>query len=182
MERKRQREIALAAIAIALIAVAAFRIRTAVSGNPANRASQGAAANRHDQSNQKGQVTAVDLQALEAERPEPVEGTRNPFRFRPKPAPPPPPSPEGPLVPSPGAMVGPLEPPQLPRIPLKFIGWVQGEKTGRVAVLTDGRGVIYGRENQIILGRYRILKIGVESIDLAYLDGRGRQTIPKTGQ
>lgn len=79
-------------------------------------------------------------------------------------------------------MVGPLEPPQLPRIPLKFIGQMQSEKTGRVAVLTDGRGVIYGRENQIILGRYRILKIGVESIELAYLDGGGRQTIRQTGQ
>ena len=29
----------------------------------------------------------------------------------------------------------------------------------------------------IIEGRYRILQIGVESIEMAYLDGRGRQTI-----
>ena len=55
-------------------------------------------------------------------------------------------------------------------------------KPGRVAILSDSRGVYYGREGEIVEGRYRILKIGVESIDLAYLDGRGRQTIRLTGQ
>jgi hypothetical protein len=29
---------------------------------------------------------------------------------------------------------------------------------------------------------YQILKIGAESIELAYADGRGRQTIRMTGQ
>jgi len=50
-------------------------------------------------------------------------------------------------------------------------------------VLSDGRGGIpmYGKEGDIIDGRYRILKIGVESIEMAYLDGRGRQTIRLSG-
>ena len=79
---------------------------------------------------------------------------------------------------------GPIEPPPPPPIPLKFIGLVNQDdpKVGRVAVLSDSRGVYHGREGDIIEGRYRILKIGVESIDLAYLDGRGRQTIRQTGQ
>jgi hypothetical protein len=184
MARKRQREIALAAVAIVLIAVAALRIRTAIS--PSDRAAQVAAAtqNKQHQSNQKAHVTQLDLQALEAERPEPVDGTRNPFRFQPKPAPPPPIS-NGPSVPPPVPVGGPLEssePPSPPRIPLKFITLMESEKTGRVAVLTDGRGVYHGKEGSIIEGRYRILKIGVESVDLAYLDGRGRQTIRLTGQ
>ena len=71
---------------------------------------------------------------------------------------------------------GPVEPPPPPRIPLKFIGVADAGregKLGRVAVLSDGRGVYHGREGEIVEGRYRILKIGVESIDLAYLDGRG---------
>ena len=55
-------------------------------------------------------------------------------------------------------------------------------KFGPVAVLSDNRGVYYGREGDAIEGRYRILRIGVESVDLAYLDGRGRQTIRFTGQ
>jgi hypothetical protein len=60
---------------------------------------------------------------------------------------------------------------------------VEGKKpVGRLAILSDGRGVYYGHEGEIIEGRYRILRIGVESVDLAYLDGRGRQTIRLTGQ
>ena len=43
----------------------------------------------------------------------------------------------------------------------------------------DARG---GVEGEIILGRYQILKIGNESIEMAYPDGRGRQTIRLTGQ
>ena len=49
-------------------------------------------------------------------------------------------------------------------------------------MLSDGRNPPFqGEEGDIIEGRYRILKIGVESIELAYLDGRGRQTIRLTG-
>lgn len=83
------------------------------------------------------------------------------------------------------AVLAPAGPPPLPRIPLKFIGLMTSEQNrtvDRVAVLSDAQGVYYGREGEIIEGRYRILKIGVESIDLAYLDGRGRQTIRQTGQ
>ena len=49
-------------------------------------------------------------------------------------------------------------------------------------MLSDGRGApLYGNEGDIIEGRYRILRIGVESIEMAYLDGRGRQTIRLSG-
>ena len=50
-------------------------------------------------------------------------------------------------------------------------------------MLSDGRGApFYGKEGEVVDGRYRILKIGVESIEIAYADGRGRQTIRQTGQ
>ena len=51
----------------------------------------------------------------------------------------------------------------------------------KIAILTDGRGVFHGREGDIIEGRYRIVRIGVESIEMAHLDGRGRQTIRLSG-
>ena len=78
---------------------------------------------------------------------------------------------------------GPPPVPPLPPITLKFIGIVQqGEQSPKIAVLSDGRHVpFYGREGDIIEGRYKILRIGIESIDLAYADGRGRQTIRLTG-
>ena len=66
---------------------------------------------------------------------------------------------------------------------MKFIGVIEAtERAQKIAVLSDGRNLpFYGREGDIIEGRYRILKIGVESIELAYVDGRGRQTIRLTG-
>ena len=83
-----------------------------------------------------------------------------------------------------GAPTVPPPPPPLPPIALKFIGLVQtADKTQRLAVFSDGRGGIpmYGKEGDIIDGRYRIVRIGAESIELTYLDGRGRQTIRLSG-
>jgi hypothetical protein len=66
---------------------------------------------------------------------------------------------------------------------MKFIGFLQRQAGAqKIAILSDGRGVYYGSEGAIIEGRYRILKIGEESIEMAYLDGRGRQAIRLTGQ
>jgi hypothetical protein len=68
-------------------------------------------------------------------------------------------------------------------IPLKFIGIVEASaQAKRIAALVDTTGHAYhGAEGDIVAGQYRILKIGVESIEMAYLDGRGRQTIRLSG-
>jgi hypothetical protein len=42
--------------------------------------------------------------------------------------------------------------------------------------------VYHGREGETIEGRYRIVRIGQESIVMEYEDGRGRTTIRLTGQ
>ena len=54
-------------------------------------------------------------------------------------------------------------------------------QTGKVAVLSDGKFVYYGREGDIIEGRYRVVRIGEESVQMEYVDGRGRQTIRLSG-
>jgi len=108
--------------------------------------------------------------------------TRNPFQFKPK-APPPAPRPvaaPAPIVVAPPPL--PQGPPPPPPIALKYIG-VLDTAQGRVAVFRDtGGDIVNGKEGDIIDGRYRLLKIGVESADLAYVDGRGRQTIRLSGQ
>lgn len=125
----------------------------------------------------------VRLDTLESPKPEPGSADRNLFRFKPKAAPPPPPppiAPPRPVVPPPTTPTAGGMPP----ITLKFIGIIEmSEQKRRVAMLNDGKGVsIYGEEGDVIEGRYKILKIGVESIEMAYLDGRGRQTIRLSGQ
>ena len=129
-------------------------------------------------------VTAPDvhLQALQEKRPEPgVQPARDLFRFKPKAPPPPPPRPATRTLPSPAANVS-APAPSVPPIVLRFIGLVEApQQAQKIAILTDGRGIYQGREGDIIEGRYRVLRIGVESVEMAYLDGTGRQTIRLSG-
>ncbi len=75
----------------------------------------------------------------------------------------------------------PLPPPGPPPITVKFIGVVSRRDVGRVAVLSDGKNVYYGRAGEIVDGRWRIVSIGEESLQIEYADGRGRQTVRLTG-
>ena len=202
MEPKRQRELTLAVVVVllAVVAVAAYQTLSSRStpapsvdktvtsngqGRPTARPSTAPAKASPPASTGKGaaqmEAPQVHLEALETDRPEPGESARDIFRFRVKPPPPPPPPPKpvvGPQPPPP-----PPPPPPIPPIALKFIGVVDPPAPGkRVAVLSDGRGApVYGREGDTVLGQYRILRIGAESIEMSYLDGRGRQTIRLSG-
>lgn len=137
-------------------------------------------------------VPAVALSRLAAEPAEPVDTGRDPFRFgegsrrlpggdaaAPPPGAPAPPKPGVPDLAMPAAPAGPPPPPP---IPLKFIGLVrkQGEDV-KIAVLSDSRGVYHGREGDIVEGRYRIVRIGTDTVELTYVDGRGRQVIRLSG-
>ena len=189
MDPKRKRELTLAGAAVLLIAIAAWSMQRATQPPSSGVVAGGTVQANRAQAPAKSPIPDVDLKALEVERPEPDDSNRNPFRFKSRPAPPPP-------MPSPAvvkqqqqaaaaqqAAIEPVEPPP-PRIPLKYIGDMSDPKNAgkRIAILSDARGTYYGREGEVVEGRYRILRIGVESIELAYLDGRGRQTIRQTGQ
>jgi hypothetical protein len=143
------------------------------------------------QQTRRGEVPLNDVK-LEALRRAPGtldEPGRNPFRFEarststPKTAAVPPRTASSvpARITSPAPPTGPPGPPP---IPLKFIGLVEApSQAGRVAMLSDGRGnVFYGKEGDTIEGRYRMVKIDRELIELSYVDGRGRQTIRLSGQ
>ena len=126
----------------------------------------------------------VRLEALKEPAPEPDRTDRNPFRFQPKAPPPPPPDSRPPVNkptvdPTPPPPVGPPPPPP---IPLKFIGVTDIPNVGRVAALSDCRHTVQGTEGQEVDGRYRIIKIGTESLIIEYLDGKGRTTLRMSGQ
>ncbi len=184
MARSRQRELALASVAILVLAVAVWAMRPArrAAGVPAPSTSAPASA---AQGGTTKPLSQVNLEALDGERPQPEDSVRNPFRFKAPPAPPPmPPSIVKEPPPTAQTQPGLAQPPPPARIALKYIGdMADPAKPGaKIAILSDARGVYYGREGEVIEGRYRIVKIGVESVDLAYLDGRGRQTIRQNGQ
>jgi hypothetical protein len=178
--RTRKQVIALGVLITAIVVIAYVQ-----SGDPpaedgadaSNRRGRGASAARVE-------VPVVDLRLdrLTAERDDLGEVERNPFRFRPAPAPPAPRAETRAAAPQVFAPPPPTGPPPPPPIPLKFFGSADTQGA-RIAWFSDARGnVVQGKEGDIIEGRYRVLRIGADSADLAYINGSGRQTIRLSGQ
>jgi hypothetical protein len=130
----------------------------------------------------------VHLESLEGERPIPGEAERNPFRFKPKPEPPAPKSPPTAFKPPDDVESGPAKPigpPAPPPITIKFLGTLElpdGTTRAMFTECTVGRKTQHVKEGEAILGQYRLVKIGLQSVVVEHLDGRGRTTLAKTGQ
>jgi hypothetical protein len=183
MAPNRRKQLMLAALLVVL-AIAGYTAwpRTTVappqaSNRTAPRSGRGAAAQTKDG------APDVRLEALEAERPAPADGGRNLFEFKKEAPPPPPPTVPVPMprIDQPPPRPGPPPPPPVAPIALKFIGIIEQPDQSKIAVLSDARGVYHGREGETIEGRYRILKIGTESVEIAQINGQGRQTIRLSG-
>jgi hypothetical protein len=85
-----------------------------------------------------------------------------------------------PVNPQPDVPPGPPPPPPIgDRV--KFIGIVEKEPGLRVAAFSDCRMTTYAAEGGLVFGQYRLVRIGVESVVMEYLDGRGRTTVRLSG-
>ena len=184
---RRQLVLAAAVIALAIVGYRAWRGTSAAPAFTSNGSGAAAATAGSRPGAAKSDAPDVHLDALDRERPKPGGPERDLFRFKPKAPPPPPPAPARGAGPGGDtAVVGPpapTGPPPPPPINLKFIGVIDpGGGRAKIAVLTDGVGPpIHGVEGGTVAGKYKILRIGAESIEMAYLDGRGRQTIRLSG-
>ena len=122
----------------------------------------------------------LKLAALSAD-PVPVDVGRNPFTFGVRP---PPPAPRVEYTPPP-YVPPPAPPPPTgpPPIALKFVMFTKlpPPDTRTMVTLKDGNLLFHAFEGDIVDGRYRILRVGPQSIDVAYADGSGRRTITLTG-
>jgi hypothetical protein len=170
---------------LVVVVVAAMVVRSGSDNTPTTESTPARPANSARGTAAPDAPPEINIDALQTARQAPSNSARDPFRFRPRPvAPAPPPSRipgvQDDQVDAPPPR--PAGPPPPPPIALKFIGLVQKADGTKIAVLSDGKRPIHGTEGEEIEGRYKILKIGLESIEIAYLDGRGRQTIPLTGQ
>lgn len=121
---------------------------------------------------------AIKLAALKDVREETI-GPRDPFGFGAPPrAPEPPAPPPRPIVPQPEAPRQPVGPPPRPPIPVKFLGLAEDpSRPGKLVSLSISGAVMVVREGDVVDGKYRLVKVGLESIVMAYLDGQGQQTI-----
>ena len=176
---------------VAASALAAVFVLTVILGQNDDVAPAGTAAGGRPAASGRSSgglaVTDLKLERLQQHRGELGAPARDPFRFQARQAPPrpaapaPPPARSAPVVSRPAVPTGPPPPPP---IGLRFIGLVDApSQAGRVAILSDGRGnVVYGKEGDTIEGRYRLLKVSADAVELAYIDGRGRQTVRLAGQ
>ena len=182
MRARTRREILLLGILTAVLAgvlFMQFRGATDLSGPTPGFAAGGAP----DAEQAEVLEPGLRLERLEgmASRLDEAEVRRNPFLF----------ASEVTIPPGGVADTADLTPPEpeepvLPQIPLRYIGRLvlpAAEGDQIVAVLSDQRGnVFHAQEGHVVEGRYRVLRVGVDSAEISYLDGRGRQTVMMSGQ
>ena len=132
---------------------------------------------------QPPETPPVRLQKLGGQRQAVDRLERNLFQFKSKPvkaglvskSPPPLTQPQPP---------GPPRQPAAPGITLKYIGFLE-RANGRpkvVGLLDPAGNVILCTEGEACDGRYRIWRVGVESLEISYLDGSSRRTIRQSGR
>jgi hypothetical protein len=109
-------------------------------------------------------------------------GKRDIFDFGPPPPTPPPPPPPPTPVPTPYVEVTP-PPPSLPPMTVKYIGSLADVRRGmKVAVLLNDRNdVLTGGVGEVVGNRFRIVSIGLESVDVQDLGNNRVQRIPLKG-
>ncbi len=125
----------------------------------------------------------IALGKLDALSDEPT-AVRNPFGFGVKPAPPPPPPPTPLPAPPPPPPAPPPPPPGPPPITLKLVGILTHPTTGRPMVTLkdpNGNALFQATEGAVVDGKYKIIKINVQSVVISYLDGSGQRTIALGG-
>ena len=139
-------------------------------------------------------VARIDLARIDAPPGEDTAGHRDLFAFgratepEADPAPPPvvasplgPPSAGGAAGIGDSVAAGPVVP-SLPPLSLKYIGSVENKAGVKVAVLiTDRREVLTGQAGEVVANRYRIARIGLESVDLEDVGTGQSRRIPLKG-
>jgi hypothetical protein len=121
------------------------------------------------------------------QRPGPVlVGKRDIFAFGPPPAPPvteaqatatPPP-----VITMPTPVPTPAGPPPPPPINVKYIGSVEAEKGPKVAFfLTEQKEVITGQVGDTVMNRFKVVRIGIESVDVQDVGSGQVRRIPLRG-
>jgi len=177
----------LGALALAAVAVAAWALRHLDTGP--------AVLGRTQAERPLPAVPRIDLTRIDAPRGEDPAGRRDLFAFgraaEPEEGRTPPPVVVTPPAPSgaggapgaPGSSVAALPvTPSLPPLNLKYIGSVENRAGVKVAVLvTDRREVLTGQAGQVVANRYRIARIGLESVDLEDVASGQSRRIPLKG-
>lgn len=169
---ERRRLIWLVGLLVLLVGVLLWTRRApavpgAVASNPLTRAPEAGGLARPE---------PVQLAALDdvADPPKPA---RNPFGFGVRPPPPaPPPPPRIDPVPVP---TGPPVPQGPPPIMLRLVGTLKMPDGRTMVTLKDPatNSLLQAFEGEVVDGRYRVSKVTMQSVVLAYVDGSGAREV-----
>lgn len=114
-------------------------------------------------------------------------GRRDIFTFGAAPAPvvdltPRPVAPPSPVAGTPTPVPMPTGPPPPPPVNVKYIGSVEAEKGPKVAFfLTEQKEVLTGQVGDTVMNRFKVVRIGIESVDVQDLGSGQMRRIPLRG-
>jgi hypothetical protein len=114
-------------------------------------------------------------------------GLRDIFDFGPPPTPPPTPTPAATPTPAivqatPVPLPTSAGPPPPPPVNVKYIGSVEAEKGPKVAFfLTEQKEVLTGQVGDTVMNRFKVVRIGIESVDVQDLGSGQVRRIPLRG-
>ena len=183
MVTRTQQGAAGAVLALGLAAAFYFWAR---SGTPATASADGTARGPAGPVGSEPDVPRIDLGRLESPKARSGAGRRDLFDFGVLPMPPPQPSMMATPVP---AIVGPPLPPPpptptpLPPLTVRYVGAIEDKRGLKVAVfLTDKEEVLTGQAGQLVGNRFRIVRIGLESVDIQEVGSEQTRRIPLGGK
>jgi len=178
MVTKTQQGAAGAVLALGLAAALYFWAR---SGTPSMASADGVARGPAAPVGVEPDVPRIDLNRLEAPRAKSGAGRRDLFDFGVPPPPPPTPVPVTVPTPVPTPVVP--TPTPLPPLTVRYVGAIEDKRGLKVAVfLTDKEEVLTGQAGQLVGNRFRIVRIGLESVDIQEVGSDQTRRIPLAGK
>lgn len=78
--------------------------------------------------------------------------------------------------------MGPPPPPPPPPIPLKFFGFATAPGTAKKIFLANGEEVFVVSEGDVVMKQYRVLRIGVNTVEVEDLNAKRTATLPLEAQ
>ena len=164
---RNQRGAAAAVLAVGLAAGLYFWAR---GGPPSTASADGSAADWPAGAvGNEPEIPRIDLARLESPKGEAAAGRRDLFDYGVPPPPPPTPPPPPPVFQPPvtaGPPTGPMSVPQA-LLNVRYVGAIEDKRGLKVAVfLTDRDEVLTGQAGQVVGNRFRIVRIGLESVDI----------------
>lgn len=123
----------------------------------------------------------IGLGQLTGDRPKVEVGKRDLFAFAPEPTPPPTPEPPPTLATPPPPPTMPTPTP-LPPLTWKYIGTLESQPGLKVAMfMTDKKEVLTGQVGDTVGNRFKVVKIGLESVDVQQVGADRTERLPLKG-